>query len=96
MVTIQFAFCIKKINKKERIELEKQMIIKISGIADVTKLAQEAHCVDGDIYVKKGVYCIDGKSLMGLFSIDMSGGATIIYPSDAIEFENYIKQFEVK
>ena len=54
-----------------------------------------AQSVNGDIYVKKGVYCIDGKSLMGLFSIDMSNGVTIAYPSEATDFENYIKQFKV-
>ena len=32
---------------------------------------------------------------MGLFSIDMSNGVTIVYPSEATDFENYIKQFKV-
>ena len=72
------------------------MVVKINGITEVTNLAQKAHFVDGDIYVKKGIYCIDGKSIMGLFSIDMSNGVTIAYPSEAIDFENYIKQFKVE
>lgn len=75
--------------------MKKQMVVKINGITEVTNLAQMAHSVNGDIYVKKGVYCIDGKSLMGLFSIDMSNGVTIAYPSEATDFENYIKQFKV-
>ena len=76
--------------------MEKQIVVKINGITEVTNLAQMAHSIDGDIYVKKGVYCVDGKSLMGLFSIDMSNGVTIAYPSEAIAFENYIKQFKVE
>ena len=30
--------------------MEKQMVIKINGITEVTNLAQMAHSVNGDIY----------------------------------------------
>ena len=72
----------------------KTIYVKINGIADVTKLATAASVVDGDVTVRKGIYVVDGKSIMGLFSLDLSTGATIEYPEDAIDFENYIVNFK--
>lgn len=68
--------------------------IKIIGITDVTRLAQKAYKVNGDVYLKKGIYVVDGKSLMGIMSIDVSTGVTVTYPEDAIEFDQFISTFE--
>ena len=73
----------------------KSMFVKMTGIKDITDLVKVANGVEGDIEVRKGRWCVDAKSIMGVMSIDLSGGATIIYPSEAIDFENYIKQFKV-
>ena len=72
----------------------KTLFIKMSAIADVSKLCNMASAVDGDVTVRKGKYVIDGKSLMGLFSLDMSTGVTIEYPEDAIAFEEFVEQFK--
>ena len=72
----------------------KTLFIKVSAIADVSKLCNMASAVDGDVIVRKGKYVIDGKSLMGLFSLDMSTGVTIEYPEDAIAFEEFVEQFK--
>lgn len=72
----------------------KRMQIKITGIHDAIDFVAAAAQVDGDINVCKGRYAVDGKSLLGIFSIDISTGCTVEYPETAIEFENYIKQFE--
>lgn len=72
----------------------KTSFIKISTISDVTNLCQEATKVDGDVTVRKGKYVVDGKSLMGIFSIDMSDGVQVEYPEDAAEFAEYIKKFQ--
>ncbi len=67
--------------------------IKIYGLADVTNFIQEATRVEGDVTLKRGKYVIDGKSLMGIMSIDVSQGVTVEYPSDAIEFDTFLNQF---
>lgn len=72
----------------------KSLFVKISGITDVSKLAAAASNVFGDVTVIKGRYAVDGKSIMGLFSLDMSTGATIEYPEDAKDFEAYIMQYK--
>ena len=72
----------------------KSMFVKINGISDIQAFVKEASYVKGDIEVRKGRWCIDAKSLMGMFSIDCSTGVTVIYPADAVEFQNYLKQYE--
>ena len=72
----------------------KTLFIKVSAISDVTNFCQAAARVDGDVTVRKGKYVIDGKSLMALFSLDMSTGVTVEYPEDADTFEEFIWQFK--
>lgn len=72
----------------------KSMFVKINGISDIQAFVKEASYVEGDIEVRKGRWCIDAKSLMGMFSIDCSTGVTVVYPADAVEFQNYLKQYE--
>ena len=38
---------------------------------------------------------LDGKSIMGVFSIDISKGITVKYPETATDFEEYLSQFKV-
>ena len=70
------------------------MLIKISGIADLSHFVQAATQVDGDVIVRKGKYVVDGKSLLGMFSIDPTLGVTVEYPEDAKAFEDYIETFK--
>lgn len=64
--------------------------IKVNAISDATKIVQMAANVDGDVIITKGRYSIDAKSIMGIFSIDLSSGAVIEYPDDAVEFDAFI------
>jgi phosphotransferase system HPr-like phosphotransfer protein len=72
----------------------KNTYIKVNGITDVTELVRMASLVDGDINCKKGRYCVDAKSIMGMFSLDLSTGAVIEYPDYATDFENYLSKFK--
>lgn len=73
----------------------KSRFIRIMGIPDVTAFVTEATMVEGDVEVRKGRWCVDGKSLLGMFSIDISQGATVVYPADATNFDEYVSQFAV-
>lgn len=70
-------------------------IIKITSVTDITNFVREAQKVYGDITVKKGRYVVDGKSLMGMFSLDGSTGLTVEYPETAYSFEEFIMPFSV-
>ena len=73
----------------------KEMVISIKGFNDVYSFLKQARTVKGDVIVKRGVYCADAKSILGILCIDMSQGVTIMYPESAIKFEYFIKQFKV-
>lgn len=73
----------------------KSMFVKINGFKDISDVIKQATLVDGDVTYKKGKYVVDGKSTLGVMSLDLSTGVTIEYPEDAEVFENFIKQFEV-
>lgn len=64
--------------------------IKVNAISDATKIVQMATNVNGDVIITKGKYSIDAKSIMGIFSIDLSQGAVIEYPDDAVELDEFI------
>lgn len=68
--------------------------IKVHSIKDICDMIQMAQAVKGDVTIYKGHYVVDGKSAMGVFSIDISDGAKIEYPNDELEFDDYLKQFE--
>ena len=64
--------------------------ICINTIKDMMDFTNEASKVFGDVLIRKGKYVIDGKSIMGIVSIDPSTGVTVEYPEDAAEFEAFL------
>lgn len=73
----------------------KELTISIKGLHDVYTFISKAQAVDGDITVTRGRYAVDGKSVLGIFSLDMSQDVTVSYPETALEFEDFILQFKV-
>ena len=71
----------------------KKIHVKISSIHDVNEFVQQARFVDGDVLVTRGSFVIDGKSVLGMFSIDTSQGCTVSYPEDATKFDAFLQQF---
>lgn len=66
--------------------------ISINTIKDMMDFVNEASKVFGDVLIRKGKYVIDGKSIMGILSIDPSTGITIEYPEDATDFEAFLTE----
>ena len=71
----------------------KRVHIKITNINDVDIFVQKARSVEGDILVSRGKFCVDGKSVLGMFSLNVSEGCQVEYPDNAIEFEEFLQQF---
>lgn len=71
-------------------------VIKISAFTEYMLLVTEASKVDGDVTLSKGRYSVDAKSLPGVFSLDLSEGATIEYPKDAFEFDQFLFKYKIK
>lgn len=66
--------------------------IKVNKVSDIYAFVDAASRCDSDILVKKGKCVVDGKSLMGIMSIDMSTGVTVEYSDES--FGNFLDNFE--
>ena len=69
--------------------------IKLEYVADVYKFVTLACAVDGKIEVTTGTFCVNGASLMGMFSIDPSKKFAVEYPADAKDFDAFVSKFEI-
>lgn len=74
----------------------KTLVIKMSAFTDYMLLVNEASKVDGDVTLSKGRYSVDAKSLPGVFSLDLSECATIEYPENAFEFDQFLFKYKIK
>lgn len=70
--------------------------ISMNGITDVTKMVILATVCDGDIVISSGRYAVDAKSILGVFSLDLTRGVNIEYLEELVgtEFDEFIKTFE--
>ena len=66
--------------------------IKVNKIPDIYAFVDVASRYDSDVLVKKGKYVVNGKSLIGIMSIDMSTGVTVEYSDES--FGNFLDNFE--
>ena len=73
----------------------KNSTIRIDSLSDVYTFIREASKVYGDVIIKRGKFVIDAKSVMGVFSIDMSNEVTISYPEEAVEFDKFLDKFKI-
>lgn len=70
----------------------KQKVIVIKEFSKISEFVNQASMVDGDVAVKSGRWVVDGKSLMGVYSLSVDHGVTIEYPDDATAFEKYLNE----
>ncbi|MBQ9375869.1 MAG: HPr family phosphocarrier protein [Ruminococcus sp.] len=74
-----------------------KVTIKLDSIADVKKFVSVVSMYDYDVDLASGRYAIDAKSIMGIFSLDLSNPIELIAHSDnADAFLDEIKEFIVK
>lgn len=68
--------------------------IKITSLNDTLDFIRCANACDGDVIVTRGKWSVDGKSLIGVASLDMSSdGASVEYEDELMD--DFLTQFEV-
>ena len=77
------------------------MKIRLNMIIDINVFSKTcSQYYEGDISVKQGWQVISAKSLLGLYSLDLSQPVEVSINTDdkkvAGDFYNYIKKWEVK
>ena len=60
----------------------KELYIKLTTIADVQNFVNTVHTIKGDIDLTSGRYTVDGKSIMGIFSLDLLSPIQLTIHSD--------------
>ena len=71
-------------------------VIKLVSIDDVKDFVKKANMYDDDIDLSLGKYTIDAKSIMGIFSLDLSREINLTVHSDSTEFLEEIEDLIVK
>lgn len=61
----------------------KSVYIKINEINDVYTLVNTLVAFDGDVDLESGRYKVDGKSLLGIFSLDLRKPVKLTFHEDA-------------
>ena len=75
----------------------KEFNVRIVTIEDVKKFVSTVMSYDFDIDLISGRYAIDAKSIMGIFSIDLSKELKLVaHTDDTAELEEAISDFIVK
>ena len=75
----------------------KEVNVRIATIEDVKKFVSKVMSYDFDIDLISGRYAIDAKSIMGIFSIDLSKELKLVaHTDDTAELEEAISDFIVK
>lgn len=70
--------------------------IKLSSIDNVKRFVEVSCKVFGDVTISNKKYIVDGKSIMGIFSLNLMEPLTVEYPEDACkEFKEFVEGVEV-
>lgn len=74
----------------------KNAFIMLDSIADVKDFVTTVSKYDFDVDLESGRYAVDAKSIMGIFSLDLSKKIKVVVHSDNCdEFMAEIAKFEV-
>lgn len=75
----------------------KKTKIRLGSISDVKTFVSVVSMYDFDVDLASGRYAVDAKSIMGIFSLDLSNSIELIaHTDDADKFFDEIKQFVVE
>ena len=75
----------------------KDLIIRLVSIDDVKRFVNTAVASPCDIYLFSGRYIVDGKSIMGVYSLDLSSNIRVeIRGNNAEKEAERFRSFEVE
>ena len=75
----------------------KSVMIRLSTIQDVNNFVRIVSLSDKDIDLSSGRYVVDGKSIMGIFSLDLLNPIKLtVHADDACELLEQLKNFIVE
>ena len=60
----------------------KTKTIKLTAVTDVQELGKSVTAFNGDVDLRSGRYLVDAKSIMGIFSLDLSKPIEVIVDNE--------------
>lgn len=74
------------------------IVIQLKSIAEVKNFCNLASELYGDVDVKSEKYIVNGKSIMGLFSLDLTKPLEVtvheVIPSEKEQFESQLRNYK--
>lgn len=71
-------------------------VVRLGSIDDVKDFVKKANLLSYDVDLSLGKYTVDGKSIMGIFSLDLSREIELTIHSDSPAFLDEITEYVVK
>lgn len=72
----------------------REVQISLKSIEDVKAFVQAIYMIDGDFELVSGKYIVDAKSILGLFSVDLSKPVILRIDVDSSKMEGTLKTIE--
>lgn len=73
----------------------REIQISLKSIDDVKHFVQAITMFDGEFELLSGKYIVDAKSILGLFSVDLSKPVTLRIEADDAKIDEILKAIEV-
>lgn len=73
----------------------REVQISLKSIDDVKHFVQTITMFDGEFELLSGKYIVDAKSILGLFSVDLSKPVTLRIEADDAKIDEILKAIEV-
>ena len=75
----------------------KSIYIKLTTVDDVYTLVKSLLAFDGDVDLVSGRYIVDGRSLLGIFSLDLTKPVELVFHNEdkADELREQLRNFVV-
>lgn len=75
--------------------MEKTMLINLQSIDVVKNFVDDITQINGECDLISGRYVINAKSIMGIFSLDLTKSLQLIIRSEKVENLDALKKYEV-
>lgn len=69
--------------------------IKVTNLNHINTLVSLASQASGPVELHRGRWCVDAASLMGVMSLDLTQGTTIVYDDVNSELDKFIQTVKI-
>jgi phosphotransferase system HPr-like phosphotransfer protein len=76
-------------------KIVKEVKVELNTVDKVKAFCQESWKIDGDIGIKSDRHIVDAKSIMGIFSLDLTKPLTLVVADDNTDISS-LKEFFVE